>query len=186
MAEPITVDAVAPAGNDKLASPNSLGAYQRWLLENGHMPVGQILTQHPSQIAADTANQAERLSSRWDRFLARSNELMSPERLENATKSLREPEHPGPARAVIPSEGQGISRDSSGSANDEPTSALAVAEQASAAVREASAQAIEQQWQQTVALLEHDLSMKILTAAIESSISASKEVNDGLDTILRS
>ncbi len=186
MAEPIAVDAVAPAGNDKLASSNSFGAYQRWLLENGHMPVGQILTQHPGQIAAGTADQAERLSNRWDRFLARSNELMSPERLQAFTRSLRQPEHPGPARAVIPGEGQGVRRAGSGSANDEPASALAVAEKASAAVREASAQAIEQQWQQTVALLEHDLSMKILTAAIESSISASKEVNDGLDMILRS
>ena len=50
------------------------------------------------------------------------------------------------------------------------------AERAAAAIREATAETVDQQWRQTVALLDHQLSRQILTSSIETSISASKEM----------
>lgn len=189
MAEALAVTAISSTeATQSSPSALSLADYQRWLMSSGHIPLAQALPHHPSNVAATASGQATNLSQQWNSMLSSTDQLLSAGSLDSIVRSLRKEAFPGDARASMtggvmdsPSAHEGEVEASKGEGNTlEQT-----AERAAAAIREATAETVDQQWRQTVALLDHQLSRQILTSSIETSISASKEMNDGLDSLLR-
>lgn len=184
MSEIEAVQAVQSAhrGEDA-SSSSSLAAYQRWLADSGNMPIGSVLTQHPSRIAAAAMDQAGGVTNSWNRHLNLTAELFSDKKIDSLVNELRHGDtKPGPASAPLtPSSGEPASTVGS----DHPPSLEEVKKAASDGIMDATARSIEMQWRQSAALIEHDLSNQILTSTMQSSISAGKEINEGLDSLLR-
>ncbi|MEM9438882.1 MAG: hypothetical protein AAGA73_00395 [Pseudomonadota bacterium] len=187
MADPIAITAVS--STDTPRSSWSLATYQQWLMSSGHIPIAQMMPQHPSQVAVTAASQASNLSRQWRGLLSSTDVLLATGAGDPVVRSLRKEAHPGPARASMIADVSSMSGGQHRQAEPIDPSAVpsleGVANQAATAIREATAGAIDQQWRQTVAILDHSLSRQILTSSIETSISASKEMTKGLDSLLR-
>jgi hypothetical protein len=175
--------AVAALSSTGAQSSWSLANYQLWQMANGYIPVAQALPQHPGSVAAAAVNQANGLSRQWTKMLSSTDSLLSAGSLDSVVRSLRKEGFPGEARASMT--GGGASASATAGTDGEGSPLETAAEKAASSIREATAVTIGQQWRQTVALLDHHLSRQILTSSIETSISASKELNDGLDSLLR-
>ena len=189
MSENVQIQAVGGVERSGQAShASSMATYQRWLADSGNMPLGHVLAQHPQQIAASALGQAGELSHSWNRFLAKSADLFSSEKIQKLTTDLRQGGTPATtsdqvALPVVASRPTAPSAPAS--AGTPETSVQAAQKTASAQITDTAAMMIELQWRQTAALLEHDLSGNILMSAVQSSVSSSKEIGDGLDSLLR-
>jgi len=187
MSENVHIQAVGGVERSGQAShASSMATYQRWLADSGNMPLGHVLAQHPQQIAASALGQAGELSHSWNRFLAKSADLFSSEKIQKLTTDLRQGGAPAnaPSQAVQPVAANGPAAPSA-TAETSETSVQAAQKAASAQVTDTAAMMIELQWRQTAALLEHNLSGNILMSAVQSSVSSSKEIGDGIDSLLR-
>lgn len=188
MADTAAVAAIGGVG-EKTGMSASLGSYQRWLADNGQMPWDRYLRQHPNDIAAGLVGEASRVSARFDRVKARTVDLFSSVDLGVLQRSEVMPAgtvtQPGSAQAPAGSDPAAVvaAGEMQPSASDKGP--LGAAAQAVEMMHKASAAAIEAQWKQTVVLVEHDLSMMVLSSSIQSSISTAKEFQEGLNSLMR-
>lgn len=181
----VTAIGAIPAPNSNTNLSTSLGAYQRWLSGHGLMPIDQVLRRHPSEVATELVGEARGLSTQWDKFLHRTADRFATDKIErimagfDAAKAAHLPgapvgtAHPGPARAPL------------GAAAGGATSLDVASSRAASMIAKAGAAAVEAQWQQTVSMVEHDLSMQVLSTTIKASISTAKEFQDNLNTLMR-
>lgn len=184
MSDIVPIQAVQSAQTGEQASQStSMAAYQRWLADSGNMPLGSVMTQHPSQIAAAALDQAGGLTRTWNSHIDKTSDMFSTRKIDSMVNELRHGDKPpGPASAPL---GSAPSTPVSTAAAAAPASLEEAEKTASASIIEATALSIEAQWRQTAALVEHDLSNQVLMSSMQSSISAGKEINEGLDSLLR-
>lgn len=184
MSEIEAIQAVQGAHQGENASQSSsMAAYQQWLADSGNMPIGSVLTQHPGRIATAAMDEASGLTDRWNRHLDRTADMFSDKKIDSMVNELRHGDaRPGPAIAPL-APASGTAPSTTGA--EAPTSVEEAKKAAGDAIMDATARSIEMQWRQTAALIEHDLSNQILTSSMQSSISAGKEINEGLDSLLR-
>jgi|GEM_PF-4401659 len=169
-------------------SSSSINAYRQWLIDQGHIPLSLGIPQHPSELVSNLIDEAGNLTARWDKFSDVTKDSLSVSRMNELTANL----HDGPGLAnhntIAPaSESHPYSpgHQAADERGDEANSLQGAAEVASKMIREAGIREIEAQWMQTVRTVEQSMSMTMMNASIQSSISTSKQFQDGINSILR-
>lgn len=162
---------------------SSLASYQNWLAGHGHMPIGDMIPNHPAALANDLINGGVQLSGGWNNFIETMSERFSVAALDDVADKVREGTTSDPQ--ISPTGSIRDSADVESSGVGKTTPVADAAEHAGAMIREAAAGSIEAQWKQTVKIMEHKLSTAIIMSSVESSISTAKQFQNGLNTLLR-